>query len=483
MENHADLLVIFGITGDLARRMTFRALYRLERRGLLDSPVIGVASEDMTTGELVKHAREAIGEGGQDVDDAVFGRLARRMSYLHGDVTDAALYRRLAAQVGRAKRPLYYLEVPPSLFGPIVEQLGAAKLLREGRVAVEKPFGHDLASARELNARLHRLLRESQILRVDHFLGKEPVIELEYLRFANLALAELWERTSVSAVQITMAEDFGVEGRGRFYDSVGALRDVVQNHLLQVLALVAMDPPAGGSADDTQDKKAEVFRAMPPADPQHYVRGQYQGYADIPGVARGSATETYVALRLEIDNWRWAGRPRLPAGRQGAAAQGHRGAAAPAPHAPAGLPAPADQGRAQPGRAADRPGPGPAAAAVRAGRAILAPGPPGHLVRPRAGRAPGTVRAAAARRAGRRPSALRPAGQRRGDLAHRAAAARPPARRPLLPARILGTRRRGGPGPRSSALAAAVAARRWLSPQDPAARNRGPATASICVSG
>ena len=309
MENHADLLVIFGITGDLARRMTFRALYRLERRGQLDGPVIGVASEDMTTGELVKHAREAIGEGGQDVDDAVFGRLARRMSYLHGDVTDAALYRRLAARVGRAKRPLYYLEVPPALFGPIVEHLGAARLLREGRVAVEKPFGHDLASARELNARLHRLLRESQILRVDHFLGKEPVIELEYLRFANLALAELWERTSVSAVQITMAEDFGVEGRGRFYDSVGALRDVVQNHLLQVLALVAMDPPAGGSADDTQDKKAEVFRAMPPADPQHYVRGQYQGYADTPGVARGSATETYVALRLEIDNWRWADVP------------------------------------------------------------------------------------------------------------------------------------------------------------------------------
>ena len=309
MEKHADLLVIFGITGDLARRMTFRALYRLERRGLLDGPVIGVASEDMTTGELVKRAREAIGEGDQDVDDAVFDRLARRLSYLPGDVTDAALYRRLATRIGRAERPLYYLEVPPALFGPIVEHLGAARLLREGRVAVEKPFGHDLASARELNARLHRLLHESQVLRVDHFLGKEPVIELEYLRFANLALAELWERTSVSAVQITMAEDFGVEGRGRFYDSVGALRDVVQNHLLQVLALVAMDPPAGGSAGDTQDKKAEVFRAMPPADPQHYVRGQYQGYADIPGVARGSATETYVALRLEIGNWRWADVP------------------------------------------------------------------------------------------------------------------------------------------------------------------------------
>ncbi len=309
MENHADLLVVFGITGDLARRMTFRALYRLERRGLLDCPVIGVASDDMTTGELVKHAREAIGEGGQDVDDAVFDRLARRMSYLYGDVLDDTLYRTLASIIGRARRPLYYLEVSPALFGPIVEQLGAARLLRDGRVAIEKPFGHDLASARELNARLHRLLRESQILRVDHFLGKEPVIELEYLRFANLALAELWERKSVSAVQITMAEDFGVEGRGRFYDSVGALRDVVQNHLLQVLALVAMDPPAGASADDTQDKKAEVFRAMPPADPEHYVRGQYQGYADVPGVARGSASETYVALRLEIDNWRWADVP------------------------------------------------------------------------------------------------------------------------------------------------------------------------------
>jgi glucose-6-phosphate 1-dehydrogenase len=309
MENHADLLVIFGITGDLARRMTFRALYRLERRGLLDGPIIGVASDDTTTGELVKHAREAIGDSGQDVDDAVFDRLARRMSYLHGDVLDPALYRGLATQVGRAKWPLYYLEVPPALFNPIVERLSAARLLREGRVAVEKPFGHDLASARELNDRLHRLLRESQILRVDHFLGKEPVIELEYLRFANLALAELWERESVSAVQIMMAEDFGVQGRGRFYDSVGALRDVVQNHLLQVLALVAMDPPVGGTAEDTQDKKAEVLRAMPPADPQHYVRGQYQGYADTPGVARGSATETYVALRLEIDNWRWADVP------------------------------------------------------------------------------------------------------------------------------------------------------------------------------
>jgi glucose-6-phosphate 1-dehydrogenase len=302
----ADLLVIFGITGDLARTMTYRALYRLERRKLLDCPIIGVASDEITTEQLVSRAHDAIASSGEDLDDAVFGRLARRMSYLYGDVTDDGLYRSLATTTGAGQRPLYYLEVPPSLFGPIVEHLGSAGLLRDGRVAVEKPFGHDLNSARELNARLHRLLREDQILRVDHFLGKEPVIEMEYLRFANYALAELWDRKTVSSIQITMAEDFGVEDRGRFYDSVGALRDVVQNHLLQVLALVAMDPPAGASADDTQDKKAEVFRAIPAADPRHYVRGQYLGYTGVPGVARGSTTETFVALRLEIDNWRFA---------------------------------------------------------------------------------------------------------------------------------------------------------------------------------
>jgi len=313
MGNHggdaADLMVIFGITGDLARKMTFRSLYRLERRGLLDCPVIGVARDEIPSEQLVKDVREAVLSSGEEFHDAVFDRLARRVSYLPGDVTDGALYRRLAAEMGGSRTPLFYLEVPPSLFGPIIEHLGSARLVRDGRVAAEKPFGHDLDSARELNARLHKVLRDDQILRVDHFLGMEPVVGLEYLRFANFALAELWDRKSVSCVQVTMAEDFGVEGRGTFYDSVGALRDVVQNHLLQVLALVAMDPPAGGSADDTQDKKAEVFRAMPPASPQHYVRGQYQGYADVPGVTRGSTTETYVALRLEIDSWRWADVP------------------------------------------------------------------------------------------------------------------------------------------------------------------------------
>ena len=313
----ADLMVIFGITGDLAKKMTFRALYNLERRELLTFPIVGVASNPLSAAQLQQLARESIAGTGQDVDDAVFKRLAGRFSYVHGDVTDAAVYKSLARKVGRSKTPLYYLEVPPSLFGPIVDQLAAAKLLRDGRVAVEKPFGHDLESARELNDRLHRHLREGQILRVDHFLAKQPVIELEYLRFANIGLAEVWDRNTVSAMQITMAEDFGVAGRGRFYDGVGALRDVVQNHLLQVLSLVAMEPPSGGSASDVQDKKAEVFKAMPAASPKTYVRGQYKGYTDDPDVSARSTTETFVALRLEIDNWRWAEVPIfLRAGKQ-----------------------------------------------------------------------------------------------------------------------------------------------------------------------
>lgn len=305
----ADVMVIFGVTGDLARKMTFRALYRLERRGLLNCPIIGVARDELSTDELRERARQAISAVEGRLDDTVFDRLAARLSYLHGEVGEDALYQQLAAQVGRYRQPLFYLEMPPSLFATIVEHLGTAGLLKNGKVAVEKPFGHDLSSARDLDARLHRVLREDQILRVDHFLGKEPVIELEYLRFANLALAEIWDRKSVSCIQITMAEDFGVVDRGAFYDSVGTLRDVVQNHLLQVLALVAMEPPAGATAQELRDKKVDVFKAMPAADPHHYVRGQYVGYTDVPGVAPGSVTETFVALRVQIDNWRWAGVP------------------------------------------------------------------------------------------------------------------------------------------------------------------------------
>src|SRR5262245_14661783 len=286
----ADTLVIFGITGDLARKMTFPSLYRLERRGLLDWPVIGVANTDLTTEQLADLARKAIDEAGEPVVETIFGRLASRFTYVEGDATDPDLYPRLARELTGRRHPLYYLAMPPALYAPIVEQLGAAHLVQRARVALEKPFGHDLASARELNSRLHQVLDEEQILRVDHFLGKEPVIELEYLRFANFAVAELWHSGSVAAIQITMAQDFGVADRGRFYDQMGALRDVVQNHLLQVLALVTMEPPLGPSADDLRDKKAEVLRAMPEAEVARYVRGQYAGYQSVPGVAAGSAT-------------------------------------------------------------------------------------------------------------------------------------------------------------------------------------------------
>jgi glucose-6-phosphate 1-dehydrogenase len=305
----SNLFVIFGITGDLARKMTFRALYRLESRKLLDCPILGVASDDISVADLIDRARGAINDAGEKIDDEVFDRLAGRLDYLHGDVTDGELYRRLAELIGSDYRPLFYLEMPPALFAPIVENLAKVGLLERARVAVEKPFGHDLESARELNTRLRAVLEEDQILRVDHFLGKQPVVELEYLRFANQALAAVWDRQSVAEIHITMAENFGVEDRGKFYDAVGALRDVVQNHLLQVLAVVAMEPPVGPSADDLNDKRAEVFRSMPALDPKHCVRGQYDGYEDVPGVAKGSQTETYIALRTEIDNWRWAGVP------------------------------------------------------------------------------------------------------------------------------------------------------------------------------
>jgi len=308
-DSASDLLVIFGITGDLARKMTFQALYRLERRGLLQCPILGVASDDIDKDELAERAHTAITDAGEKIDDDVFEHLTDRLSYLHGDVTDGALYETLAKQIGTNHRCLFYLEMPPSLFAPIVENLGKVGLLTGSRVAVEKPFGHDLTSARELNGRLRALLNEDQIFRVDHFLGKEPVVELEYLRFGNLTLAELWNRQVISEIQITMAENFGVDDRGKFYDGVGALRDVVQNHLLQVLAGVAMEPPVGPGADDINDKKADVLRAIPAVDPDRCVRGQYEGYTAVDGVAKGSQTETFVAMRVEIDNWRWAGVP------------------------------------------------------------------------------------------------------------------------------------------------------------------------------
>jgi glucose-6-phosphate 1-dehydrogenase len=309
VDKAADVLAIFGISGDLAKKMTFRALYRMQCAGMLKCPVIGVALDGWDDDALRKHAREAVEATVEKCDMGSLDAMLARLSYVQGDYGDEATFDRVVKALGDAKQPVFYLEIPPSLFSTVVKGLGKAGLVDRAHVVIEKPFGHDLESARALNEELREVLEEEQILRIDHYLGKEPVMDISYMRFANSTLEPVWNREHISHVQVTIAENFGVEDRGRFYDAVGAMRDVIQNHALQVLALIGMEPPSNNDPDSIRDQKLVFFKAMRAADPARYVRGQYDGFLEVKDVDPKSTTETFAAMKLEVDNWRWSGVP------------------------------------------------------------------------------------------------------------------------------------------------------------------------------
>jgi len=305
----SDALVLFGATGDLCHRKIFPSLYNLVRRGRLTVPVIGVAKAGWTREQLIERLRDSIKSYVKDADPAVVERFVALIKYVDGDYGALETFKQLRRLLDTSQHPLHYLAIPPSMFQVVVTQLAAAQCDKGARVVIEKPFGRDLTSAHDLNQTLHQIFDERAIFRIDHYLGKEPVQNLLYFRFANSFLEPIWNRNYIASVQITMAEEVGVAGRGKFYDEAGAIRDVMQNHLLQVVGFLAMEPPVNSSGDALRDEKVKVFRALRPLQPSDVVRGQFKGYRNEPGVAPDSKVETFAALRLSIDSWRWNGVP------------------------------------------------------------------------------------------------------------------------------------------------------------------------------